>query len=86
MKVIHRAMVARGKNTALRLLMAGGLASTLAGCFQSSEVAQNEYPTDYRQRHPIVLKEGVETVEVLVGTQPRRAHGAPAGRRYIVCE
>jgi pilus assembly protein CpaD len=67
MKAIHMAMVARGKNTALRLLMAGGLSASLAGCFQSSEVAQNEYPTDYRQRHPIVLKEGVETVEVLVG-------------------
>jgi pilus assembly protein CpaD len=67
MKAIHGAMVARGKNTALRLLMAGGIVMTLAGCYQTSEVAQNEYPTDYRQRHPIVLKEGAETVEVLVG-------------------
>lgn len=52
---------------ALRLLPICGMAAMLAGCFQSSQVAQTEYPTDYKLRHPIVLKEGVQTVEVLVG-------------------
>ncbi|HKS86269.1 MAG TPA: CpaD family pilus assembly protein [Pseudolabrys sp.] len=66
MKAIFTTMGGSGRS-ALRLLAICGLAGTLAGCFQASEVAQNEYPTDYRQRHPIVLKEGVQTVEVLIG-------------------
>ena len=39
--------------------MASCVAVTLAGCYQT-EVAQKEYPTDYRQRHPIVLREGAQ--------------------------
>ena len=39
-----------------------------AGRLLSSErVAQRDYPTDYRQRHPITLKEGERTVEVFLG-------------------
>jgi pilus assembly protein CpaD len=47
-------------------LAAGGLAVTLAGCLET-QVTQNAYPTDYRQRHPIVLREGGQSVEVLLG-------------------
>jgi pilus assembly protein CpaD len=50
---------------ALRLLAAGSLAVTLAGCYRTPVTA--EYPVDYRQRHPIVVREGVQNVEVLVG-------------------
>jgi pilus assembly protein CpaD len=50
---------------AIRLMVAGGLAVTLAGCYQTPVTA--EYPVDYRQRHPIVLREGVQNVEVMVG-------------------
>jgi len=63
---------------ALRLLAAGSLAALLAGCYQT-RVAQTEYPTDYRQRHPITLKEGERTVEIFLGrnrgglTPPQRA-------------
>lgn len=50
----------------LQLVLAGGLAATLAGCYQTTPITA-EYPVDYRQRHPIVVREGVQNVEVLVG-------------------
>ena len=37
----------------------------LAGCYKTPVIA--EYPVDYRQRHPIVVREGVQNVEVMVG-------------------
>lgn len=51
----------------MRLVALGGLAVMLGGCYQSKVVAQAPYPTDYRQRHPITLKEGNHTVEVFLG-------------------
>lgn len=50
----------------LRLVAAGSLAVMLAGCFQTQQVAENHYPTDYRERHPITLHEGVRTVRVFL--------------------
>ena len=50
----------------MRLLAAVGLASLLAGCNQT-QVAKQSYPTDYRERHPITLKEGDRRVEVFLG-------------------
>jgi pilus assembly protein CpaD len=45
-----------------------GLAAMLGGCYQTQQVAQPDpYPTDYRQRHPITLKEGEHTVEIFLG-------------------
>jgi pilus assembly protein CpaD len=67
MKQLPTAIAARGAQAALRLLAAGGLALMLAGCYDKTPVAQAEYPTDYRLRHPITLKEGERTVEVFVG-------------------
>jgi pilus assembly protein CpaD len=58
-------MKAIQSRSALRLLAAGGLAVSLAGCYQTPVTA--EYPVDYRQRHPIVVREGVQDVEVIVG-------------------
>src|SRR6185437_16680962 len=50
---------------ALRALAVVGLATSLAGCY-TQHVAQQEppYPNDYRERHPITLKEREHTVEV----------------------
>jgi pilus assembly protein CpaD len=62
----HKAIVGRRARAALGLLAAGGLAVSLAGCMES-KVAQGAYPTDYRERHPITLKEGERTVEVFLG-------------------
>jgi pilus assembly protein CpaD len=51
---------------ALRALAVVGLTTTLAGCY-TQRVAQETYPTDYRERHPITLKERERTVEILLG-------------------
>ncbi len=51
---------------ALLALVAGP--SMLAGCNTTNEVA-GAIPTDYRQRHPIVLRESPRTVELLIGSK-----------------
>jgi pilus assembly protein CpaD len=63
-----------------RLLAVCGLAAMLAGCYES-RLAQNEYPDDYRQRHPITLKEGERTVEIFIG---RNRGGLTASQRADV--
>lgn len=67
MTVLHTAIVGRRAHAALRLLAVGGLAVLLAGCYQP-RVTQRDYPDDYRQRHPITLKEGERTVEIFLGS------------------
>jgi len=49
-----------------RLAALAGLTATLAGCYSAYQKVE-AVPTDYRQRHPITLQEGVRTVEVFVG-------------------
>jgi len=66
MTELQTAVARRCAQVALRLLAAGGVAAMLAGC-NESRVVQADYPTDYRLRHPITLKEGDRTVEVFVG-------------------
>jgi pilus biogenesis lipoprotein CpaD len=67
---IHSRLSGAGKmkaiqgRSALRLLAVGGFALVLSGCYKTPVVA--EYPVDYRQRHPIVVREGVQNV-VMVG-------------------
>ena len=63
---LHTAIVRRRAQAALRLLAIGGVAAMLAGCYET-RVAQPDYPTDYRLRHPITLKEGDRTVEIFLG-------------------
>ena len=71
----------RGRSRAvLRALMASCVAVTLAGCYQT-EVAEKEYPTDYRQRHPIVLRQGAQNVDILLG---RNRGGLTASQRADV--
>src|SRR5690242_6757102 len=65
MLVIQKALKSRNR-LLLRLLLASGIATSLTGCYRT-DVAQVEYPVDYRQRHPIVVREGGGSVEVLVG-------------------
>jgi pilus assembly protein CpaD len=52
--------------TALRALAFVGLATSLAGCY-TQRVVQEAYPNDYRERHPITLREGERTVEIFIG-------------------
>ena len=81
MTAFHRAIAGRRGQAALRLLAVGGLAAMLAGCYKTAPVAQIEYPTDYRDRHPITLKEGEHSVQVFVG---RNRGGLTPGQRADV--
>jgi pilus assembly protein CpaD len=60
------AIAERRGAAALRALAVIGLATSLAGCY-TQRVAQEVYPNDYRERHPITLKEGERTVEIFLG-------------------
>jgi len=53
---------------ALRVLAIAGCAAMLAGCYANHEVV-GSIPSDSRQRHPIVLKEGPRTVELFIGSK-----------------
>ena len=65
---------------ALRLATAGLLAMMLAGCYQAP-VAEDHYPVDYRERHPITLQEGERTVKVFLS---RYRGGLTAAQRADV--
>lgn len=59
-------IVKRRGAMALRALAVVGLTTSLAGCY-TQHVAQDTYPEDYRDRHPISVKEREHTVEIFVG-------------------
>jgi pilus assembly protein CpaD len=50
---------------ALRAGLLAGVALILAGCYVPRETVS--IPNDYRKRHPIQIKEGERTVEILIG-------------------
>jgi pilus assembly protein CpaD len=81
MTEFHTVIAARRAQAARRLLGVGALAALLAGCHETT-VAQADYPTDYRVRHPITLKEGDRTVEVFVGRN--RGGLTPAQRADVL--
>ena len=81
MTAITRASAKGGSKTVLRALWASCFAVTLAGCYQT-EVAQKEYPNDYRQRHPIVLREGAQKIDILLGRN--RGGLTPSQRADVV--
>lgn len=66
MKAVPKAIMKRRDRATPRLMVACGLALALAGCVQT-EAEQKAYPIDYRQRHPIVVREGTQTVDVMLG-------------------
>src|SRR5579863_849004 len=53
---------------ATRLLAIVGCTAMLAGCM-TDKAAIPEAPRDLRQRHPIAIREGVHTVELLIGSK-----------------
>lgn len=79
MTALRTISVRRRGGAALRLFAAAALAGLLGGCYKTQEVAKISYPSDYRDRHPITVKEGNRQVEVFVGrnrgglTPPQRA-------------
>jgi pilus assembly protein CpaD len=46
-----------------------GCAALLAGCNTTSHEITGSIPSDYRQRHPIVVKEAPHTVELFIGSR-----------------
>jgi len=52
---------------ALRTLVLGTAAAILAGCYTAQEAALDAIPNDYRQRHPIVVREAPHTVTLFIG-------------------
>jgi pilus assembly protein CpaD len=71
---------------AVRAAAVLGLAAMLSGCYAAGrELARTEpdrYPYDYRQRHPIVIKENERVVQLFIGT--RRGSLLPAQRADVV--
>jgi len=66
MKSLLSRIAGRRGRQALRGLAALSLTASLGGCF-THETAEAPYPADFRQRHPITLREGAQTVEVFLG-------------------
>ena len=56
----------RSRQAALRLIAAAALTSLLGGCYQT-QTARSDYPNDYRDRHPITVREGARQVDIFVG-------------------
>jgi len=72
---------ALGCGQAVRLAAIVLLATTLAGCYAARETV-DIVPTDYRQRHPIVVQERSRTVEIFVGAN--RGGLTPAQRADVL--
>jgi pilus assembly protein CpaD len=51
-----------------RLLAIAGCAAMLAGCYTDRTLTAST-PIDYRQRHPIAIREGTRTVELFIGSK-----------------
>lgn len=60
----------------LRTLTAACLATSLAGCYSTQRDTELPYANDYRQRHPITLKEREQTIEIFIG--PNRGGLSPS--------
>ena len=54
---------------ALRTLFLATATAMLAGCYATQQAELELIPNDYRQRHPIVLKEAPRTVELFIGNR-----------------
>jgi pilus assembly protein CpaD len=63
-----RAAPRRRAAALLRALVLAGSAAMLGGCFTNQPVASG-LANDYRLRHPIAVKEGVRTVQLLIGSR-----------------
>ncbi|MBV9956663.1 MAG: CpaD family pilus assembly protein [Pseudolabrys sp.] len=69
--------------TALRAMLAASLALMLAGCYTQRDADYAKvYPRDYRERHPITLREGERTVEIFLGRN--RGGLSPAQRADVL--
>jgi pilus assembly protein CpaD len=68
---------------ALRLAAALCFALLLGACNRTTATVQDDgYPLDYRERHPITLRDGDRTVEIFIGRQ--RGGLTPAQRADVL--
>ena len=65
-----------------RALAVLGLGITLAGCLLDQDALVANQSTDVRQRHPIAIREGEHTVNLLIGVD--RGGLLPAQRAEVV--
>ena len=56
MRKVSQTIAAHPGRHAMRFLAVAGIAALLGACNQT-QVAESQYPVDYRQRHPITLKD-----------------------------
>jgi pilus assembly protein CpaD len=54
---------------AVRALVLGTASVILAGCYTAQDAALEAIPNDYRQRHPIVVKEGPRSIDLFIGNR-----------------
>jgi pilus assembly protein CpaD len=54
---------------AVRAAAIAACTAMLAGCYTGRDTTLESIPNDYRQRHPIALKEGPRTMEVFIGNR-----------------
>ena len=80
MTFLVRSVLAHGRKAG-GFAAAAAISIMLAGCYTTPETADLS-PADLRERHPITLQEGRQTVEVFVGTR----HGGltPAQRADVL--
>jgi len=57
----------RRRAHALRLALVTTCALTLGGCYTTPQEITGSVASDYRQRHPIAIKEGPRTVDLFIG-------------------
>ncbi|MGE3147777.1 MAG: CpaD family pilus assembly protein [Pseudorhodoplanes sp.] len=69
------------RRIAIQILATTAIGLSLAGCYTKRDTT-GIIPNDYRQRHPIALKEGERTVDVFVGTN--RGGLTPAQRADVL--
>jgi pilus assembly protein CpaD len=68
-------MISTHHQAALRAALFAGCALLLAACNTATTVTAS-LPDDYRQRHPIAIKEGPRTVDLFIGEKRGNLNGA----------
>src|SRR5438093_575876 len=76
MNQIHHSPAQQRLAAALRLMAFAASAAVLAGCMTTQQQVTAAVPTDYRNRHPIVLREGPRTLDLFVGNNRGTLTGA----------
>jgi pilus assembly protein CpaD len=70
---------------ARRVALMTSMAALLAGCMAASgkpQLQAEAYPSDYRKRHPIAIREGEQTMELFIGNN--RGALTPAQRADVM--